>query len=95
MKLIIAIFLLFSIHTATAAVPVPVRLQFDRIPVVDLVQVVYTDLLKQNYVIDPKVTALVDTVSVRFETSRETELNNHRLKPVGWGYGLKVRIRVD
>ena len=23
------------------------------------------------------------------------KLNNHRLKPVGWGYGLKVRIRVD
>ena len=21
-------------------------------------------------------------------------LNNHRLKPVGWNYGLKVRIRV-
>ena len=22
------------------------------------------------------------------------QLNNHRLKPVGWNYGLKVRIRV-
>ena len=22
------------------------------------------------------------------------KLNNHRLKPVGWDYGLKVRIRV-
>ena len=24
----------------------------------------------------------------------ELELNNHRLKPVGWCCGLKVRIRV-
>ena len=26
--------------------------------------------------------------------SKEQQLNNHRLKPVGLNYGLKVRIRV-
>lgn len=66
-----------------------VRLQFDRVPVVDFVQVVYTDILKRNFVLDPKVTVLTDVVSVRFNSSRVNDVSSvvQRLLE---GMGLQV-----
>ena len=36
-----------------------------------------------------------DDLPVSEPGDNELRLNNHRLKPVGLNYGLKVRIRVD
>ena len=42
-------------------------------------------------VVQPELRTLTQQ---RFTRHAIRELNNHRLKPVGWGCGLKFRIRV-
>jgi hypothetical protein len=50
-----------------------------------------TRLLKAYVDGHKRIVAAVERKTLR---APDEPLNNHRLKPVGWCYGLKVRIRV-
>lgn len=78
--------LILSFQTANAA---PIRLQFDRVPIVEFLQSIYSDVLKQNYVLDPKVTSMTETVSIRFESARSVDVKPV-LRRMLEGMGLQV-----
>lgn len=45
----------------------PIVLNFDRVPVVDLVNAVYGDILKKSFAIDPAIVSRPETVTVHFQ----------------------------
>lgn len=86
MKILTFLICILSFQTANAA---PIRLQFDRVPIVEFMQSIYTDVLKQNYVLDPKVTTMTETVSIRFESARSADVKSV-LRRMLEGMGLQV-----
>lgn len=59
---------------ATAPTSQKSRLQFDRIPVVDLIQIYYSEIDKSNYVASAQVFAVDDKVSVVFDSGSKASM---------------------
>lgn len=65
MKNLLVLIMALTISSVSIAAE-NIALSFDRVPVIDLVNAVYGDILKKNYAIDPAVLAKPDLVTVHF-----------------------------
>jgi type II secretory pathway component GspD/PulD (secretin) len=61
--------LLFLMPVAAIADPAGIQLNLDRVSVVELANLVYGDILKENYVLDPQLIQKNDQVTVHFQTA--------------------------
>ncbi|MFA7238753.1 MAG: hypothetical protein WC091_01465 [Sulfuricellaceae bacterium] len=67
MKRLFALVISMVFCSASIADEKPIVLNFDRVPVLELVNAVYGDILKKSFAIDPSLASRTDVVSVHFQ----------------------------
>lgn len=73
MKILTLVFLLF-LSVAASAAENKVVLSFDKVPVVDLLNAVYGDILQVSYAIDPALMDRTETVTVHLRDSNNDQI---------------------
>lgn len=71
------IFFLFLFLFSTAAAAENVVLSFDKVPVVDLLNAVYGDILHESYAIDPALVDRPETVTVHFRDGNKEQITRY------------------
>lgn len=68
-----------------------VNLSFDRVPIIEFVNLIYGDILKQNFALDPAIVAKAETVTVHFQNDMDKVKVESYVKTLLESVGVAVK----